>query len=270
MNLITFEIRDKAEKGRILGYLLYYERSKRFFAEMLDGLDEWSAPFIFAGHVKRGIYSIDSLWSGKFVAQRIIPPDRQNLGSILKENGLKAYDELKLLQLSEGRCAQDDLYLVRIQEKEILPEIQERFHGKVLDVMALQDWRALVFFRDGLCRTIDVKKTCEDNRLFGNVLRSEEVFRNLRVSPGGNGIEWGEERFLAAEFLRKSGKKADVSYDDVIGFVKTRLVDTAETAKLLNCSRQYVKQLGDQERLMPVREGGNSSIFAKGEIEAEN
>jgi len=36
---------------------------------------------------------MDSFWGGKFVAQRIIPPDRQNLGSILKENGLKAYDE---------------------------------------------------------------------------------------------------------------------------------------------------------------------------------
>lgn len=267
--MITFEICNKAEKGRLLGYLLYYERSKRFFAEILEGMDEWSAPFIFASCVKKGIYSIDSLWSGKFVAQRIIPNDRQNLGSILKENGLKAYDELKLLQLSEGRCAQDDLYLVRIQEKEILPEIQERFHKKVLDVMALGDWKVLVFFRDGLCRVVDIRKQCGDNRSFGNVIRSEEIFRNLRVSPGGNGIEWGEERFLAAEVLRKSGKNTDVSYEDIMGFVKKRLVDTAETAKLLHCSRQYVKQLGDQERLMPVREGGNSSIFVRGEIEAE-
>ena len=267
--MITFEIRNKAEKGRLLGYLLYYERSKRFYAEIFDGLDEWSAPFIFASCIKKGIYSIDSLWSGKFVAQRIVPPDRQNLGNILKENGIKAYDELKLLQLSEGRCAQDDLYLVRIREKEILPEIQERLHEKVLDVMALRDWKIQVFFRDGLCRVVDIRKLCGDNRLFGNVLRREEVFRSLRVSPGGNGIEWGEERFLSAEMLRKSGMNSDVSYEDMIGFVKTRLVDTAETAKLLNCSRQYVKQLGDQERLMPVREVGNSCIFMMGEIEAE-
>lgn len=91
----------------------------------------------------------------------------------------------------------------------------------------------------------------------------------MRVSPGGNGIEWGEERFLSSEQLRRSGKKADLAYEDVIGFVKTRLMDTAETAKMLNCSRQYVKQLGDRERLVPVRQGGNSSIFLKGEIEAE-
>lgn len=269
MNLITFEIRNKDEKDRLLGYLLYYERSKRFFAEVLDGLDEWSAPFIFAGQVKKGIYSVDSLWSGKFVAQRIVPPDRQNLGGILKENGLKAYDELKLLQLSEGRCAQDDLYLVRIHEKEILPEIQMRFRTKVKEVMALRDRRVLVFFRDGMSRIVDVKTICDESRIFGNVLGKDEIFRNVRVSPGGNGIEWGEERFLSSEQLRRSGKKADLAYEDVIGFVKTRLTDTAETAKMLNCSRQYVKQLGDQERLVPVRQGGNSSIFLKGEIEAE-
>ena len=267
--MITFEIRDKAEKGRLLGYLLYYERSKRFFAELLSELDEWSAPFLFAGHVKRGIYSVDSLWSRRFVAQRIIPPDRQNLGGLLKENGLRAYDELKLLQLSEGRCAQDDLYLVRIHEEEILPEIQMRLRKKVMDVMALREHRTLVFFKDGISCIVDVKAICGENRLFGNVLGNEEVFRNVRVSPGGNGIEWGEERFLSAEQLRQNGKKADLAYEDMIGFVKTRLMDTAETTKILNCSRQYVKQLGDQERLMPVREGGNSSIFLKGEIEME-
>lgn len=267
--MITFEIRNKAEKERLLGYLLYYERSKRFFAEVLEELDEWNAPFIFAGQVKRGIYSMDSFWSRKFVAQRIIPPDRQNLGSLLKENGLKAYDELKLLQLSEGRCAQDELYLIRIHEEEILPKIQMRFHKKVLDVMALREQRALVFFRDGISRVVDVKAICSENRLFGNVLREDEIFRNVRVSPGGNGIEWGEERFLSAELLRQSGKKTGFAYGDIIEFVKTRLMDTVETAGMLNCSRQYIKQLVDQERLVPVREGGNSSVFLKSEIEME-
>ena len=91
--MIVFEIHNKAENRRLLGYLFYYDRSKRFYTELLSDLDEWSAPFIFAGHVKRCEYSIDSVWSKKFVNQRIIPLDRQNLGSILKENGLKTYDE---------------------------------------------------------------------------------------------------------------------------------------------------------------------------------
>ena len=41
--------------------------------------------------------------------QRIVPTDRQNLGEILRDNGLKEYDEFELLMLATGRCAQDDL-----------------------------------------------------------------------------------------------------------------------------------------------------------------
>ena len=68
---------------RLLGYLFYYERSRRFFAELLEGVDEWEAPFIFSSFVKKNIRSIDSEWSMKFVQQRIIPADRQNLGDTL-------------------------------------------------------------------------------------------------------------------------------------------------------------------------------------------
>lgn len=268
--MIVFEIRDKAQKGRLLGYLFYYEKSKRFFSELLEDTDEWTCPFIFSGFVKKGNYSIDSIWSGKFVNQRIIPPDRQNLGSILRENGLKEYDEFKLLQLSEGRCAQDELYLVRIQDKDIIPEVQNRLDKKVLDVMVLEDYNALVFFRDKKGFVIDVKKAYGENRLFGNILRNEELYRYVRVSPGGNGIEWGEERFIPAEEIRRSGKESLISYDDIKGFIKERLVDSAETAKILNCSRQYIKQLADKERLSAVREGANTNIYLKSILESES
>ena len=101
--------------------------------------------------------------------------------------------------------------------------------------MALEDYKTLVFFKDNKSFVIDVKKLCGENRLFGNILRNEELFRNVRVSPGGNGIEWG----------------------------------AAETAKILNCSRQYIKQLADKERLSAVREGANSNIYMKSTLESE-
>lgn len=43
-----------------------------------------------------------------WVRQRIVPPDRQNIGQILKANGLEEYDEFSLLMFGSGRCAQDD------------------------------------------------------------------------------------------------------------------------------------------------------------------
>ena len=267
--MIVFEIRNYAENRRLLGYLFYYDRSKRFFTELLSDSDEWSAPFIFAGHVKKGEYSIDSVWSKKFVNQRIIPPDRQNLGSILKENGLKAYDEYKLLQLSEGRGAQDELYLVRISEKEIASEIKSRLTQKVHDVMVLNNYRVMVFFKDGMSRIINIKELCSEERLFGNIIRNPDAFRSVRLSPGGNGIEWDEERFLSAEKLRKNGKNSEIKYEDVNEFIIERLADTAEATRMLNCSRQYINQLVDSKRLTPIREVGNSGVFLKGALEVE-
>lgn len=41
--------------------------------------------------------------------QRIAPTDRQNLGQILKDNGLDEYDEFQLLMLANGRCVQDKI-----------------------------------------------------------------------------------------------------------------------------------------------------------------
>ncbi len=265
--MTIFEIRNKADKGRLLGYLFYYERSRRFFAELLKETDEWSAPFMFSGLVKRGVYSIDSVWSRKFVEQRIVPFDRQNLGEILRDNDLKQYDEYRLLQLSEGRCAQDELYLKRINMGEVVPEISERLNGKVLDVMALSGFKALVFFKDGAGRIADVGALCKEDSRFGYVLRDEAVFKSVRVSPGGNGIEWGEERFIPSVRLKKSGKAAAVCYDDVVGFVRKRLCDSAEISAELGCTRQYVKQLTDKKRLIPVREGANSNIYMKNVIE---
>ena len=71
--MIVFEIHDKAEKNKMLGYLFFYERSRRFFAEILSELDEWNAPFIFESHVKRGIYSIQG-WRYRFDFRGLYPP----------------------------------------------------------------------------------------------------------------------------------------------------------------------------------------------------
>ena len=182
---------------------------------------------------------------------------------------MKEYNEFKLLQLSEGRCAQDELYLVRIHEKDINPEIKNRLNEKILDVMPLKDNKVIVFYKNGESRTADIKKICGEDRLFGKILSDGDVFKNVRVSPGGNGIEWGEERFISAETLKAHGKRSDICYGDLVGFIRERLVDTAETAGMLNCSRQYIKQLSDKHKLTPVREGANSNIFMKSSIEAE-
>ncbi len=268
--MVIFEIRDGAEeRNRLLGYLFYYARSRRFFTELLRDTDEWTTPFIFAGFAKRGIYSIDSEWSMKFVRQRIIPSDRQNLGAILKENKLREYDAYKLLQLSAGRCAQDEIYLVKCAECDLALEIRSRLDHKVRDVLPMEDLRATVFFMDGTSRIINVGRMYADDRRFANVFQNRELFRNVYVSPGGNGIEWGEERFISAETLYNAGEKGYIEYDDLLTFAGKRVVDTTEAAGLLNCSRQYIGQLSSKGRLEPFKCGSNNSLFLRSDIEKE-
>ena len=49
-----------------------------------------------------------------WVNDRIIPKDRQNIAQILRENHLKVYREIDMLELCMGRCTLDDIYLERV------------------------------------------------------------------------------------------------------------------------------------------------------------
>lgn len=47
----------------------------------------------------------------KWVQSRIIPSSRQNIGEILRVNGMNSYDEHTLLLKNEGRSCQDEYYI---------------------------------------------------------------------------------------------------------------------------------------------------------------
>ncbi|MBR1670739.1 MAG: DUF2442 domain-containing protein [Butyrivibrio sp.] len=268
----VFEIRDESERtGKedfLVGFLFYYERKKRFQVELLGAVDEWTSPFVFSKAVSEGTLSFGPPLSESFVRQRIIPPDRQNLGSILKANGLPEYDEYRLLALSEGRCAQDDLHLVRTKPDSLPDEILDRLDEKVKEFIPLENNRLLVFFRDQKTVKCDMNKILGGRREFARVLSSAEIFGNARLSPGGNGVEWGEELIVPAEKLRMHGSEADVDLDAMISFAQKRLADTTGIASLLSCSRQYIGQLVREGRLHPIKEGGNNTLFLKSEVEA--
>ncbi len=268
--MVIFEIRDASlDTGKLLGYLFYYSRSRRFFTELLNGITEWEAPFLFAEFVKNGQYSIGSEWSMKFVRQRIIPPDRQNLGSILKANHLSSYDEYSLLKLSEGRCAQDELFLTPVKEAQISEDIRVRLQQKVRDVLPLARNRVMIFFRDGVSTVADIGQLKGQDRLFSRILREKEIFESVRTAPDGHGIEWDEERGIAAECLYPKASACDERYDEFLSFAKHRLVDTTEAAAYLGCSRQYINQLVKRGKLTPLCKDSNHYLFLRSDLESE-
>ena len=82
-----FAIRDASiAKDRDLAWLLYYPAADEFHIEVCDGVDEWEAPLLISSFVKRGEKSLDPQSSRLWAELRIIPPDRQNLGMVLRDN----------------------------------------------------------------------------------------------------------------------------------------------------------------------------------------
>ena len=121
-----FAIRDEsASEQKDLAYLFYYEHEKKFYIELPQGVDPWEMPLLLDSFVKQNETSVNSYWSKIWVQQRIIPAERQNIGEILRDNQLEDYDEYELLMLAMGRCAQDEYYLVPVDEKDIMGEIRK-------------------------------------------------------------------------------------------------------------------------------------------------
>ena len=264
-----FAIRDdELECRKNLAYLIYYEKSKRFYIEIPDNADLWETPLLLSELFRQGYHTIDAYWSKLWVQQRIVPPDRQNIGQILKANGLEEYDEFQLLLLGNGRCAQDNYYLEELPEEELPAKMAKRFLKRVYNVIPLEEESLLVFFQDGRIRKMTLKSvlTGKEQRYL-EVLRKQEVFTTVKVQPGGYGICWGEQVNIASEVLYTRGQLIPLSQNDFLNFVKYQVVNTSEAVDILSCSRQNINDLVLRKKLYPVKKTAKNTLFMKRDLE---
>ncbi len=260
-------IKDESIQQRIIGYLFYYEKSKMFFLELSDAIDEKEFPIFLSSFVRKGSFSVDHEWSARWVQQRIVPTDRQNLGMILRENRLKEYDVFRLLMLGNGRCAQDDCAIVPVK-KEQLPEwMTGRLKKRLAFAAVLSEWNLLLTFCDGTIRRADISKDLEMDRKKRILLSRPDAFRAVRLLPGGNGVFWGEGMFMMAEDLYQKGVRIPLIADELRDVVKQYILDTADVCEELHCSRQYVNQLVQKNELAILKQSGNNRLFARGDVE---
>lgn len=262
-----FAIRDEYDDtNKDLAYLLYYERSKCFYIELPDDADPWETPLILSSFLKKGETTVNSYWSKVWVQQRIIPTDRQNLGQVLKENGLSEYDEYDMLMLSMGRCAQDDYYLLPIDEFLFPKEITDRFSIKIEDVVPLEDFNLLVFFRNGKTKKCSLKNHFKRYRQFNILLSNPDLFEQVQIQPGGYGITWDAALNISDSVLYETGRPVPLSASDFVSFAKHRIVNRAEAAELLDCSRQNIDDLTKRGKLHPVKVSAKNTLYLKSEI----
>lgn len=263
----VFAIRNEEEnRSKDLAYLIYYEADKRFYIELPDDADPWETPLLLSSFVKRGEKTVNAYWSKVWVRQRIVPTDRQNLGQVLKANGLTEYDEYKLLMLADGRCAQDSYYLVPVDEAIVVKRFYDRYEKKIEDVIPLNGNSLLVFFRNGKVKKCDIAEMKQNDRVFKPVLASEAIFQRVAVQTGGYGVRWGENATIADSELYETGVAVPLTMDDFISFITNRVVSTVEAAEMLDCSRQNINDLVARDRLHPVKTEQKMKFFLKSEI----
>ena len=263
----AYAIRDaEIDKNRDLAYLLYYERVKEFHIEICYDVDEWDAPLLLSSYIKRGCYSVNAADSSLWVEQRIVPPDRQNLGMILRENGLSEYDPFRMLIIADGRCAQDDCFLVPLQTGKY-PEILKTRISRMIEDVIFQNDSVLLFFKDGMVRRISAKEMQSKDLQKHRFLRYRKEIEKLHLAAGGCGLRIDETRECCAEELREMGEKLPLTGGDFRNYICQNVIDTAAAAEILGCSRQNIQDLVRRGRLKPVMTLKNTFLFMRNELQ---
>ncbi|MBR4474948.1 MAG: hypothetical protein IKS55_15105 [Oscillospiraceae bacterium] len=260
-----FAVKDETmPKDKVLGYLIYYEIPKSFYIELPDHADPWETSPILSPFVNRGIYSIDSSWSRRWVQQRIVPQDRQNIGQILRDNGLKEYDEFSLLMLTKGRCEQDDCYLEEISPDNPPELLIRRWQTKVEDIIPLDAPLLLVFFRNGMTKIIDTQEVADP--ACAPYLSNQDRFSTVEVQPDGYGVYWNAQAMISHRDLFMHGVTVPLTLLDFHHYVQDRVVSASEACSLLECSRQNIDDLMRRDKLHPIRTDAKYKLFSKAEV----
>lgn len=262
-------IDEAASPYREIGFLLYYEKAGAFAIELAEELSEEDAPIMLGLLLNKGIRTVDAQWSRRWVQQRIIPTDRQNLGMVLRENKLKEYDEMKLLLLGSGRCAQDDC-AIREVGTQLLPDwMRSRLKQKLSRAVALEGRSILMAFvdEDLPVSKVDLGPWLRTDPSMKRLLQDDSAFHSVRLQPGGQGICWGENLSIAAEELCRNGESLPLTGRDLRLLIQGEVLDTAGVCSMLQCSRQYVDRLVREGTLRILNERGKTRMYDRIDVE---
>lgn len=257
-----FAIIDE-ETSLLAGILLHYEKDGSCVVELPEYLDEWTAPLLFTSYVKKNIYTIPRDISFLWVKERVIPSGRQNINEILAQHNMQSYDEMSFLEISEGKCSQDSLYIKKI---EVLPEfVVKRQQKNLIESVISENHTIICFFKDDTIKKIQL----EDLESFeerGKVLSNEQVFYSGKIGAGGYCITFNESIDIPAWLLHDAESNIPLSLNDFKAFVKSNVLDTGESCDLLECSRQNLSYIVRQKKLEPVKKEVRGNLYLRGDI----
>ena len=267
----SYAIYDKGlEWKKPIGYLLYYERAKAFIIELNEELDEWEAPLLFQGLVNKGIYTVPADISLMWVRERIIPSGRQNIGMILKNHKLREYSEMAFLALNNGRCIQDECYIVQITEEEISEDIKIRMSRNVAECFTTEDGGLLCMFKDDVVMKVDLQRLVEKYKKLLYILKIKEWRENVKIGVGGYSVLFNDTVEILASDLRKTGIVLPLSTSDFYNFIQRNIVSTSVVCEMMQCSRQNLAYMVKEGKVQPIISGTKENLYTKGQIEGYN
>ena len=263
----VFAIRDdEIDKVNGIGYVLYFERDDSYVIELIETLNEWNAPLLFAGLVKKGIYTIPKNIARLWVEERVIPSGRQNIGIILRNAKLMKYNEAKLLALSKGRSSQDSCYLEEIKKEELPSWVVDRQRNNVFECFPIMDNRVICLMDDDTVMELDLKKCIDEVPKLYTVLGNERLLATLKVDAGGYGFSINDSISIEKRIIKKYGVIIPIYAQAFMDFASHCVVNTTEACSILGCSRQNLAHLIKTDVLHPLKEGWRENVFLKGEI----
>ena len=255
------------DRATAIGYLFYYEKTESFIIELCEDLDEWDAPLLFQGLVRKDIYTVSRDISLMWVKERVIPSGRQNIGSILKNHKMKKYSEMALLSLSKGRCSQDDCYIEEISETEIPENIKDRMRKNVWECFPTEDKQLVCMFKDNTVRKVDLARLVDKYKDILYVLKNRVLLDSVKVGVGGYSVVFNESVEIQAFDLREIGLLLPLAANDFYDFICRNVVDSTKACDMLQCSRQNLSYLVKEGKITPVIYGTKENMYLKGEIE---
>ena len=263
----VYELRTASKKrGDALAYLFYYERSGHFAMEIPEESDEWDLPMYIASFFRKGELTLGHEVCKKWLAERVLPSERQDIREILTGLKKEEYHVYDLLTACEGRCIQDDYYLKEVKEKDLPLEIRNRQEMRLEDITPLSTQRRLAFFHNGDVKICSLESVVGEKEEFRSLWSDRMLYRSADVQPGGYGIRFGDSLSIGAGELYNQGELLPLSGRDFKDFAGGNLVSTSEAAGILGCSRQYVDELVRKERLHPVKTLAKDRLFLRQEV----
>ena len=136
------------------------------------------------------------------------------------------------------------------------------------DVFALDGLRLLACFRDGESLLCDMGELLANSRIFSRVLADEELFGRATLQAGGHGVCWGETLLVSSHALRNAGTSTGLVASDIVALGRQAVLDTAEVARIMGCSRQNVSDLVRRGRLTPIKSTTRGPLFMRSDVYA--